>query len=217
MHTFRREGSFADRCRRSTAAWMAIVATAAAPAMLPVRAFAQGGPSAREIHLKTSPANAQAIRPFADALLAFDNAGRANNGKPPADAARRIAELERLAPAVKAEIRSYGNRLQQANETGAFDEIVYQKAKESGQPGLDAQIRSAGGPSALLLKSDAIIDDLIADRKHVASSGKVDHLAEALGLSVVLEASFGSTVCGMFWFTISLGYGETHAYYSCYY
>ena len=166
--------------------------------------------------LKTAPANGGAIEPLREALFAFDDAVRRGNGKAPADAAKRIDELQRLALPAKSEIRSYVQRLRQANELQAFDTLTYSRLKDAGVAGADAQLRAEGGPSALLARADSLIDDLINDRKHHGSAGSADHLLEMLGLTVALDASVKSTVCGFFWFTISLGYGTEHAYTSCY-
>ncbi|HEX5474821.1 MAG TPA: hypothetical protein VFX12_09185 [Vicinamibacterales bacterium] len=198
-------------CR--AAVWATVVALGVGPVATPVAAAQEV--KRPDVRLKTARANAAMIKPLSDALYAFDDAARTNGGKPPADAARRLAELRRLAPAAKTEIRAYLSRLRQANEVAAFDALVYKRTAET-RPGLEAQLKAVGGPSGLLAHADSFIDQLITDRQQATRSPS-EALLEALGLTVTLHASILSTACGFFWFTISLGYGDGIAYRSCYY
>jgi len=196
------------------------VVVMAALTTAPVLPPAQAAPArAREDYaLKTPKANASALAPLADALFAFDDYGRTHGGKAPADGAKRLDEIARLVPQAKAEIHKFVSALRQAKETDAFDKYVYDAAKTSSRPTLVNEIRSAGGGVRVLESADTLLDGLIADRrKALASPADLDRALESLGLTVALSASALSTVCGFFWFTISLGYGEAHAYRSCYY
>ncbi|MFI5178075.1 MAG: hypothetical protein ACHQO8_05920 [Vicinamibacterales bacterium] len=201
---------------RRHAAWVAIAALTTVPAVPPVHAAAPGGGG--QYSLKTPKANAAVLAPLADSLFAFDEYARTHAGKAPADGGKRLDELARLAPQAKAEIRRFVDGLRRANETDAFDKYVYEMANSSGRPTLANEIRSAGGAVRVLSTADTFIDSLIAERrKALASPADLDRVLEAFGVTVTLSAGVLSTACGFFWFTISLGYAEAHAYRSCYY
>lgn len=163
--------------------------------------------------LKTKPARASAIAPLVDELVAYDLAVDANGGKAPKDAVDRLKKIASLAPQAKSEIRSLAANLKSAGETEDFVAYIAAKAKETRSSSLEGELRAANAYS-LLQRADSIIDQEIAARTQAAkaTASLMDML---LGVSTA-EASFRSTVCGAFWFTISLGYGTQHAYTSCY-
>jgi len=201
---------------RRKVALVALAALTTVPVLPPAQAAPAG--AGDQYPLKTPKANASALAPLAEALFAFDDYGRAHNGKAPADGAKRVEEIARLAPHAKAEIHKFVSALRQAKETDAFDKYVYDAASTSSRPTLVNEIRSAGGGVKVLEGADTLLDGLIADRRKALSSpADFDRVLESLGLTVALSASLRSLACGAFWFTISLGYAETHAYYSCYY
>jgi len=164
------------------------------------------------IVLKTQPANAQAIKPLRDAIYAFDDAVAAAKGKVPADAKERADKIQGLAGRAKAEIRAFASRLKAAGETEAFDEYIEARAKEDGNPTLLSELRGAGGGFAVLTSADSVLDEMVAQRRRAADQAKAALLFEFLGIE---EAHAAGTICGLFWFTLSLGYGERFAYRSC--
>lgn len=192
----------------------AVAAVAVAALLAPVAPTLRAAGTAPQYRLKTH-ANPQAIAPLAQGLLGYDDIVRAA-GKAPADAGRRLDDLSRLAPQAKADIRAFIDALRRANEVEAFEKLVYAKADASGRATLSAEIRGQGGPVAVLSQADRLIDGLIAERRAALTSRHpVDRVLESFGLTVELSASILSTTCGLFWFTISLGYADVIAYHSC--
>ncbi len=202
--------SSASPVRRATA-WAAMISLVALSVWTPVHAQRQPGTG-----LKAAPLDVGAVQPFAEALMAFDQAARRNQGKVQ-DATRRLADLEKLAPAAKTEIQSFVSRLRQANESAAFDAFVYSQTAESGRPTLAAEIRAEGGPSALLAKAGTLIDQLIAERRKAGSVSSLDRVLETLGLTAVLSAGFWTTACGATFWVLTVGRGTNLAYKACYY
>lgn len=211
--------------RRGLHRWVAAaaaVALTAAPVPHSLQATSAGAapavPSRAPAQQKfKTRADARAIAPLAQALFAYDDLLKRSSGKAPADAARRLDEMMQLSVQAKADIRDFVSALRQANEVEQFEKAVYAAAETSGRPTLAAEIRGQGGPVAVLAQADRLVDGLIAERRHgAAGKGSPDGVLELLGLTVTVHASVLSTACGFFWFTISLGYAEEHAYKSCY-
>jgi hypothetical protein len=199
--------------------WAAIgvVALMAAPIAPPLRAASVVTSATPPQYALKTRANTQAIEPLARAFFAYDDYLKQNKGKAPVDAAARLDEMTRLSVQAKADIHAFVAALRPANETDAFEKAVYASAETSARPTLASEIRAQGGPIAVLGQADRLLDALIAERRHGAGGrGSLDAMLELVGLTTALHASVLSTACGFFWFTITLGYGTTHAYYSCY-
>ena len=164
--------------------------------------------------LKTSPPSKAAIKPLADGLFDFDEAGR-RSGKPPADASARIGKLRSQAAQAKSEIRTFVSRLKANGEAEAFDEMVRTRA-QSAAPAVVAELKAAGGATALLARADSLIDEMLADRAALGDR-QPPSWASVLGFATVHAYGIRSGLCSAFWYVLSAGYGEAHAYRSCYY
>jgi hypothetical protein len=166
--------------------------------------------------LKTAPASASRIAPLLDALADYDRAVE-TTGKPPADAAQRLQKIQSLVPGAKSEIQSLLGRLRAAGELEDFNAYVEEKAKATGSGKLVSELRAAGGAAQLLQSAASTIDREMRSRQQASTMSSLI-LNELLDLVSVrsARAGFRSTVCGAFWFAISLGYAERHAYESCY-
>lgn len=176
------------------------------------RELLQGEPPA----LKSSFGNKQAVKALADAFLGFEEDGRRNGGKPPRDARGRVVKMREMAGPAKAEIRAFVSRLQSNNEAAAFDARVYEHAQKQA-PAVVSGIRSAGGPTAMLAKADGYIDEMIADREKVAAKESESKWPELLGVATLHAYGLRSGLCSGFWYILTVGYGESFAYRSCYY
>lgn len=164
--------------------------------------------------LKTKPANASLIAPLRDALIKLDADTDANGGKLPKDAVDRLKKMQAMAQQAKSEIRSLVANLTANKETDAFNEGILGEAKLMGSAKLSSELSAGGTPIALLQRADSIIDQDLAAR--MSAAAKSASLIDTLMGVTDAEASIRSTACGAFWFVISLGYGEAHAYTSCY-
>jgi len=195
---------------------MAALAIASLAAAVASPAHAQPGKESAP-GFKTRLTNPGAVAGFRDALYGFDDSGKARGGKAPADAQERLRKLQALAGPAKGEIKSFAARLRAAGEVEAYEAAVYAAASRAGAPTLMSDLKAVGGPYALLTKADALLDEMIADRRKVSQNGTAARLLESLGLTVAVEARLKSTACGAFWWAISWGYATAHAYRSCYY
>ena len=164
--------------------------------------------------LKTKPANASMVAPLRDALIKLDADTDANGGKLPADAVDRLKKIQSMALQAKSEIRSLAKNLQANGEADAFNEMVLADAKSLGSAKLTSELSAGGTPIALLLRADSLIDQDISAR--LAAAAKSASLIDTLMGVSTAEASIRSTACAGFWFVISWGYADTHAYVSCY-
>jgi hypothetical protein len=164
--------------------------------------------------LKTKAANSGAIAPLRDALFKLDADTDANGGKLPADAVDRLKKIQSMTSQAKSEIRALVVNLQANKETDVFNEGIIAEAKLLGSAKLSLELSAGGTPLALLQRADSLIDQDIATR--LAAAAKSASLIDTLMGVSDAEASIRSTACAGFWFVISLGYGDTHAYTSCY-
>ncbi len=162
-------------------------------------------------------ANPQAVRALQDAVLDFDEQGRRNRGKAPANARAGVRKMQAAANAAKGEIRALAARLKRDRQVEAFNKAVEESAKRSGASAVLPELRSAGGAHAMLERADTYIDEMIAARRTVAEGSGTARLIESLVGVATVHASIKTTTCAAFWFVISFGYGEAWAYRSCYY
>ena len=166
--------------------------------------------------VKTKVGNPQAIQAFQDVLFKFDEEGKANRGRPSANAKAQVQKLQAAAGRAKGEIRAFTARLKAAGEVQAFDAAVEARAKQAGSAELLSELRAAGGGYALLQRGDQYIDEMIVDRRRVVEKNGVAARIEAW-LGVAEVHALRQTACGAFWWVITVGYGERFAYRSCYY
>lgn len=160
--------------------------------------------------LKTAPPNQQVVESLRTQVYGFDDWVRAHRGAVPADARARVNRMQSLASRVKGEVRSYASRLKAANEVEPFDAALAARAR---QDGASADLAAAGGAYKVLVQGPTVIDDMIAARRKAAGTELPTWITSLTGTPV--HAS--STVCGLFWYVISAGYGTRFAYRSCYY
>lgn len=166
--------------------------------------------------LTTKPANAQAIAPLADALATFDESLGARKATAKDRAA--LANARSLVAQAKSEVRALAQRLKAAGEIDNFNAMVLARARETKSLALVNEIQQSGGGYALLLEADRRFDAELAEREKLTRVAALS-LWSMLGISSAeagILATVKSTLCGGFWFTISLGYAERHAYVSCY-
>ena len=176
----------------------------------------QGGtPDPGKAALKSAFAIAGSIKPLTDAFFAFEDEAKRNNGKAPKEARVRVERLKELAGPAKSEIRSFVARLRANNEAAEFDALALERGKPAGAL-LINELKAAGGATALLARSDTLIDQMIADRQQVAEHTSAMRLAFP-GVAVLEASSVRAGVCAAIWYVATLGYGERFAYRSCYY
>jgi hypothetical protein len=162
--------------------------------------------------LKTKPARASLIEPFIDALFAYDDAVKANGGKPPKDAIERLKKIQSLSISAKSEIRALAQNLSANREIAAFNQFVAEKVKQSGSAAAVREFQAAGGNAhAILLGADSQIDQEISARAAAAKPVALLFLEDLFGVSIA-EAGTG---CSAFFFVISLGYATTANYKLC--
>lgn len=166
--------------------------------------------------MKSALVNRQAVKPLADAFFAFEDDGRRGSGKPPNNGRARLRKIKEMTGPAKAEIRAFLSRLQTNGETAAFDKLVYESARKSA-PAILSELKAAGGPSAMLRKADAYLDEMIADREKIAGPAPAARVLDLLGFATVEAYGLRSGFCSAIWYVFSAGYGERFAYRSCYY
>jgi len=191
-----------------------LAAPPAALAQIPPERAAQAG-KANGVSVKY--ANPQAVRALHDAVLDFDEQGRRNNGKAPANARASVQKMRAAANAAKAEIRALAARLKREGKVEAFNRMAEESATRAGASAVLAELRSAGGAHAMLERADAYIDEMLETRRKVAEGQGTARLIESLLGVATVHAGLKTGTCAAFWFVISLGYGTAHAYRSCYY
>lgn len=87
---------------------------------------------------------------------------------------------------------------------------------QAAAPALVGELKAAGGATALLARADSLIDEMLADRAALGEREPPSWVA-LLGVATVHAYGVNSGICSLFWYVLSAGYGEAHAYRSCYY
>lgn len=157
--------------------------------------------------LKTAPVDKKNYLEFSTLLIEAEMAGILERGV-------ALKTLDNQVVVLKADMTQFVTDLKANGEAISFDTMVLAHAKSLGGALLVNELKRAGGPFAILSKAGSYID---ADLKQF----KLDlppfiSLLELTGISDAHAMVRGSTVCGVFWYVVSFGYGYEHAYYSCY-
>src|SRR5690606_27757267 len=124
-----------------------LAAPPAALAQIPPERAAQAG---KPNGLSVKYANPQAVRALHDAELDFDDQGRRNRGRAPANARASVQKMRAAANAAKAEIRALAARLKREGKVEAFNQMAEESAKRAGASTVIAELRSVGGAHAML-------------------------------------------------------------------
>lgn len=172
------------------------------------------------VSLKTAPAAASKVQPFVDGLLQFDAAYTKGGNQLPVDARDRVAKLRAAALAAKSELRGLAARIKAANEVEKFDAYVAAKVAAINSPQLTSEWKAAGGGYAQLLRSDATIDSIVAEREQFLAANTTpvsDVVFQLLGIGSARAAlpGFLKTACSFGLFVVTLGYGSDFNYHSC--
>lgn len=182
-----------------------LIATAFATA-LSFSAVAGVESSAKE--LKTQPISSLHVSSFIRAVTEVELANKT-------DRAARMQELEKLAIPLKADISRFVAELKANNEVKVFDAIVLAEANKVGGKKLNSEIRAAGGAVAILGKADSYINQDIQLFKSDLKIGWMPSWSELFGIADA-QARIGQTVCGVFFWVVTAGYGHGIAYHYCY-
>lgn len=212
--------SFPSNVARSAAGLClgAAIATAGLPDAAAAQAPQKVAFELRGKAMKTKPANKQRIAPLLQALERIDGAA-----SPAADRDRELERAAGLVGQAKSEIRSFAGRLQASGEIESFDELARAQAEKDGSAELRGALQEAGGAYRVISRADAYIDEALAQLRNgsaasdASATGARNRLLAFLAPKPAYASEPAAVVCGLFWWTISLGYGEAHAYRSCYY
>ena len=114
---------------------------------------------------------------------------------------------------MKTDINGLAKAIKENGEVAKFNSMVYAMAKSTGGETLVQDLKMNGGPYSVLTKAPGRALQDLQDFK--SQLPPFFSWLDLLGIGTA-HAGIRSTACGLFWYTISVGYATTHAYYSCY-
>lgn len=164
--------------------------------------------------LKSPPAKSAAVQPFLAALGEFEAALDRNGGKAPLDGRKRVEQLKASAPAAKAELAAFAQRLKAANEVDAFDAFIAAKVKESGSASLADAAKKSGGGYAALTRAGAEIDAAVAEAAGLPGLAASDLLLRVLGIADA-NAGLLRGACTFSMWIVTVGTSPDSAYKLC--
>ena len=156
--------------------------------------------------LKTPPADSKNLAELNRLIYEASIAG-------PQERSAALKALDGQFEIMKSDIGSLAKAIKENGETAQFNSMVNAIAKRMGGETLVQDFKLNGGPYSVLTKAGGRAAQDLQDFK--SQLPPFFSWLDVLGIGAA-HAGIRSTACGLFWYTISLGYGTTHAYYSCY-
>lgn len=133
----------------------------------------------------------------------------------PVERVSKTQDIEKASAAIKLDISTLLAQLRTNGEAAQFDKFIMNQAIQEKNKALLSELQSVGGAVAALEKANQQIDDDIHSFKASFKTSWIPSPYVFIGINDA-HARIGETLCGIFWWVISAGYGTTHAYYSCY-